>query len=81
MPHYSEDRCSECGAICSAELLTIKRANFSPRTASAKIKRSRVMAWLCEDCLDVDPDWNRRAYASPGMTSPALERTREGNVT
>ena len=80
MPHYSEDRCSGCGKLCSPELLTIKRATFSARTASSKIIRSRVMAWLCESCLAIDPDWNRRAYSSPGMTSEALERVRNGDV-
>jgi hypothetical protein len=81
MPHYSEDRCSGCGDITSPERLTIKRANFSSRTASSKIKRSRVVAWLCDECLDKDPDWNRRPYGSPGMTSEALERVRNGEVT
>jgi hypothetical protein len=81
MPHYSSDRCSGCGNITSPELLTIKRATFSPRLKSTKTVRSRVVAWLCEGCLDKDEDYNREAYSSTGMKSEPLERARKGEVT
>lgn len=81
MPHYSEDRCSVCGNLTSPELLTVKRVNFSPRTKSNKVIRSRTMSWLCEGCLERDEDWSRPAFkGAPGMTSPALERVRNNEV-
>lgn len=81
MPHYSEDKCTNCGQMTSPELLTVKRVQFLPRTAATRVIRSRSTDWLCETCLEKDPDWNRPAYrGSPGMTSPALERVREDKV-
>lgn len=81
MPHYSENKCTRCGNICSAELLTIKRASFSSRTTPNVVKRSRTTDWLCETCLEGDPEWNLPAYkGAPGMTSPALERVRNNQV-
>lgn len=77
MPHYSEDRCSECGNFCSKELLTVKRATFHPRTQPSKVTRSRTVSWLCETCREKDPDWNREAFNGPGHTSPARERARK----
>lgn len=81
MPHYTEDKCTACGNITSPELLTIVRVNFSPRKQPQKVIRSRSVAWLCEKCLDANEIWNSPAYkGSPGMTSPALERVRRGEV-
>lgn len=76
MPQYSQDRCSNCDNKTSPELLAIKRVQFLDRTNNKKILKSRVVAWLCESCLNKDEDWNREAYSSPGHDSPALERVR-----
>jgi hypothetical protein len=81
VPHYTTDRCTRCGSICSPELLTIMRVSFSPRTKPSKIVKSRTVAWLCEDCLGNEPTANLPAYkGAPGMTSEALERVRRGEV-
>ena len=81
MPHYSSDRCTKCGSLTSPELLTIKRANFSPRTKPVKVARSRTVAWLCPSCLESDHEYNLPAYkGAPGMTSEALERVRNGEL-
>lgn len=81
MPAYSEDRCTVCGDITSKELLTIKRVSFANRTTPQRVKRSRTVHWLCEGCLEKDPDWHREAWkGSPGMTSAPLERVRSDTV-
>lgn len=76
MPHYSENRCGRCGLLTSPELLTIKKVVFAPRTRPQKTVKSRTVVWLCERCLEDDADWNRKAYDSPGHTSPGLERAK-----
>lgn len=76
MPHYSEDRCTNCNKFCDKELLTIKRVAFYPRTKSQKAIKNRTVAWLCEECRDVDPDWKLKAFEAPGHTSAPLERVR-----
>ena len=77
MPHYSEYRCSCCGQITLKDLLQAKKVIFSPIGAGAKITKSRTVAWLCNECVEVDPDWNREKFTgSPGLKSPALERVR-----
>ena len=79
MPHYTEYRCTgaDCGKVTLRELLTAKKVNFSPIGPGAKIIRSRTVAWLCDECLEKDVDYNAQAFkAAPGLKSPALERVR-----
>lgn len=55
----------------------VKKVNFSAVGAGAKIVRSRTVAWLCDECLPKDPDYNAEAFkGAPGLKSPALERVR-----
>jgi hypothetical protein len=76
MAHYTEDKCSECGALTSPEVLFIKRVIYVRKSASTKTIRSRSVSWQCTKCRDKDPDWSREAYAGPGNKSEALERVR-----
>lgn len=77
MPHYHDERCTECNNICSKILLTAKRIQFVAVENQRKVLKSRVTAWLCEDCLAKDPDWNLDPRAAaPGYRSPGLERVR-----
>jgi hypothetical protein len=78
--HYQEHRCSGCDNITSPELLTVKKAVFYPKGQPKKTVKSVVLAWLCEACLEKDPDFNRPPYSGPGHTSPALQRVREDRV-
>lgn len=80
MAHYTEDRCSKCGNKTSPELLMVKRVQFLARVNLRKVLKTRVVAWLCEPCLDKDEDYNREAYTAPGHTSAPLERVRSGEV-
>lgn len=77
MPGYHDERCTECTNICSKILLTAKRIQFVALENQKKVLRSRVVAWLCEDCLAKDPEWNLTAReAAPGYKSAGLERVR-----
>jgi hypothetical protein len=80
MPHYTDEKCSSCGKITSPELMVVKTVNFTERKNRKKIVRSRVVAWLCEGCCAVDPDFTAKAYSGPGHTSAALERVRDGRI-
>ena len=80
MSFYTEDRCTGCDQITSPELMVIKQVNFLERTKRGKIIKSRVVAWLCEDCTEKDADFNLPAYSGPGNTSAPLERVRRGEV-
>lgn len=77
MPHYSDYRCTKCNQPTLKALLTVKKVVFSPIGAGTKITKSRTVEWLCNECLELDPDWNREKFnGSPGLKSPALERVR-----
>lgn len=77
MPHYSEYKCTNCNQITLKELLQAKKVVFSPIGAGTKITKSRTVAWLCNECLELDEDWKREKFkGSPGLKSPALERVR-----
>jgi len=65
--------CTKCGKdVPDRDRLTVKKASFHTMGARAKTIRSRVIHWLCPDCLKVDPDWNREPYQDPTESSTAV---------
>jgi len=76
MPHYTDYRCTVCSRVTFKELLVVKKAVFQPLGAGAKIIRSRTVAWLCDECVELDEDYQREAFGSQGHKSPSLERVR-----
>lgn len=62
--------CSNCGRVANREQLTVKKVQFSEMGQGAATLRSRVVAWLCNSCLESDMDWNRpRLRAPKGLVS------------
>lgn len=80
MPHYSEYKCrgpGSCGRHTERELLTVKKVVFTVMGAGGKVLKSRTVAWLCDECVEKDPEYTSEPYANaPGLKSPALERVR-----
>jgi hypothetical protein len=76
MPHYSEPKCGVCHQLTSKVRLYAKKVVFT-KVGSLNTVRSRTRLWICNTCLEDDPDWNAEAYSGPGHTSPALERIEE----
>ena len=61
----SEYVCSGCLTPTKRADLTVKKAVFFEMGAGAKTIRSRVVDWLCVDCVLRDPDYNREANRIP----------------
>ncbi len=77
MPHYSEYRCGTCQQVTLRELLVAKKVVFTGLGAGAKIIKSRTVGWVCDECVEKDPDFNIEKYAAaPGHKSAPLERVR-----
>lgn len=57
--------CTSCLSPTRRADLTVKKAVFLEMGAGAKTIRSRVIDWLCADCLASDPDYNREANQVP----------------
>lgn len=77
MPHYSEYRCGTCGQITLRELLTVKKVVFTELGSGAKIVKSRTVGWLCNECIEKDPDFQIEKFqTAPDHKSAALERVR-----
>ena len=62
-PNYA---CSECGAHCSRDLLTVKKVSFLEMGEGARTIRSRVVAWLCPSCVAADHEFNLEKFKAPG---------------
>lgn len=58
-------RCSECGESTPRAGLVTKKAMFQEMGEGARTILSRVVAWLCADCLIKDSEYNLPAYSSP----------------
>jgi len=58
-------RCSECGwggRPEDRELLTVKKVYFNEMGMGGRTLKSRVVGWLCPDCVTKDTDFNRPAF-------------------
>jgi hypothetical protein len=81
IPHYTEYKCTICGRETERSLLLAKKVTFQPLGPGANITRSRTVAWICDECITKDPEYNLPAFkGSPGLKSPALERVREAEA-
>lgn len=62
--------CTNCHRLTKGrDDLTAKRITFSTVSNGQKLLRSRTIAWLCHECREADPDWNRPALSSsPGYS-------------
>jgi hypothetical protein len=66
-------KCSVCGREEQREDLTVKRVSFQTMGIKFRTIRSRVVAWLCDDCRSEDVAWNMpKAAASPGMADTKI---------
>lgn len=54
--------CTNCSKSVERDNLTVKKVAFAEMGVGGKIIRSRVIGWLCVDCLTSDVDWNREAF-------------------
>lgn len=60
--------CTRCGARPGREKLTVKRAVFTTMGNGFKTLKSRATDWLCENCRNADPDWQREWNSdAPGL--------------
>lgn len=65
--------CTRCAKVAEdRDDLTVKKVSFHGMGAHARTFRSRVIGWLCPDCLKVDPDWNRQPYTDPAEADVAV---------
>lgn len=76
MAFSGEYKCSGCGKIERADLLTAKKVMFQELGVKPRTLKSRIESWLCPQCVVKDPAWNMPAYSSPGM-QPAPLRPRQ----
>ena len=70
--------CSTCALERERDDLLVKRVLFSHIGRGGKLLKSRVRAWVCTSCLEVDADWNAEKFsASPGMKDTKLAKPTE----
>jgi DNA-directed RNA polymerase subunit RPC12/RpoP len=66
-------RCAACGREFDREGLRVKRVQFTAMGVPAKLIRSRVIKWLCDDCMHKDDDFIRAPLSdSPGFQDTGL---------
>lgn len=66
-------KCTGCGILADRDKLTVKKALFQRFGRNGKWLRSRVVAWLCEDCRDTDSDWNLTVQKGGKPHTPSEE--------
>lgn len=64
--------CTVCGNVTPRDNLVVKKVVFSRVGKGGKQLRARTRAWICDTCIESDPDWSAPAYFS----SPGLRDTR-----
>lgn len=53
--------CTSCGKEKKRDMLTVKKVMFLNFGRNGKALRSRVVAWLCDECRAKDKDWAQEA--------------------
>lgn len=77
MTNNAAYKCSQCDRETDRELLTAKKISFCEIGMNAKTLKSRIVDWLCPDCLVKDDVWNKPKYTTPGhVPSDDLVRLR-----
>jgi hypothetical protein len=70
-------RCSKCEQAKERDDLVVRRVQYLTMGKPPKTLRSRVDAWLCRECAEADPAWQRPLHsASPGL-SPFMDKDKE----
>lgn len=54
--------CHNCNQPTDRKLLTVKKVLFLEMGVGARTLRSRVVGWLCPDCVAKDADFNQVSY-------------------
>jgi len=71
--YTKEYRCTNCGAqVDDRDKLTVKKVSFHGMGARARTFKSRVVSWLCPDCLSKDVGWSLPSYTDPAELGAAL---------
>lgn len=65
--------CTYCHVDVGRDKLMAKRVQFLTMGKSARVLRSRTVAWVCNDCAKLDNDWT----SEPWMDSPGLKDIRD----
>jgi hypothetical protein len=71
-------KCSSCGEVTERDDLLAKKVLFTTMGEGARIKRSRVVGWLCPNCREKDPEWNRES--SVGRAVGVIEHEQKQEV-
>ena len=79
-PKY-DYKCTECGNKPGRENLCVKRVSFNEIGRNGKRLKTRTVAWLCEDCRNIDPAWRaEKHHESPGMDRSKVELIPQGEA-
>lgn len=58
----SDFKCTKCGKDTDRDDLMVKRVQFRDMGETGAIRKTRVTDRLCPDCLNLDPDWQRKPW-------------------
>lgn len=61
--------CTRCGKEHPRSDLVAKVASFRELGVGGRLVRSRTVAWLCENCMVYDPDYNMTRVNGPDAES------------
>lgn len=69
MPNNPNYACTRCKRPTSRDKLVVKKAMFTEMGEGAQTVRSRVVDWLCPDCLVRDTDYLREKFSPPRVVN------------
>jgi len=81
MAYHRKYFCSKCDHEFPRDELTVKKVQFQGIGTEGQFRKSRTEAWLCPECLKLDPIWNRVEYDAPGMQAAVREEVTNAHGT
>jgi hypothetical protein len=67
-------KCTFCENVVERDTLTAMRVQFTTMGKPTKVLKSRVVSWLCPQCIQYEPQWK----SDPWLQSPGLTKVEDG---
>jgi hypothetical protein len=74
---HFEHVCTVCGKPTPRDNLVVKRVEFVTMGRNFKRLKVRSVAWLCQDCLKLDPHYQQEKHSSSPSRTQEIEFLRK----
>jgi hypothetical protein len=80
MAYDHEYICNGCGTAQKRSNLIVKKVTFAEMGEGSSTIRSRVIAWLCHNCVSRDAEWHLPPHRTPAERAATALKRKNGEI-